>query len=138
MPGNFFVRQLNFIISIFVTLVATSCGQDDVTGNWRRVDIPIDNTKSQRSQHQMGDLTLSNDSTFFIYGGGKPDIPNTPGWHSGGDLAGFWSMPSKNHIIFRIGKEDRFGTELKIIKLDESNLVIALTGDTTQIKYTRF
>ena len=119
--------QAKLLIVFLIFIMATSCKKYSVIGKWRRLDTSLD---SVNNKSQIGDLTISSDSTFILNGGGKLDTPNTPGWYYGGDMSGTWSMPDKNHIIFQIGSEpDKIGLVYKIIDLDKTNMIIVSTLD---------
>ena len=98
----------------------------------------IKNTNT--TQHEIGDIMFSTDSTFILYAGG-PDTSSAPGWHFG-DMNGTWSMPDEKHIMFRFDPKIAYGPSYKIIELDQKHLIMVSSFDENKkdamiVKYIR-
>ena len=133
------MRNFKFLIAFLALMLFQSCTHPNLIGHWRRIDM-IENTNA--NQHEIGDIMFSTDSTFILYGTGEPDTSNAPGWHFGGDMNGTWSMPDEKHIIFRFDPKIPYGPSFKIIKLDQTNLIMVSAFDENKkdamiVKYIR-
>lgn len=105
----------------------TSCSKYSVIGTWKRTNIQKFYPNQDSAQNSIGNLTLSQNSTFLVKGIDKFDTSNIPGWHTGSDIRGTWQQPDKKHIILLPSDMDRKFESLfnyKIVTLDENNLVI--------------
>jgi hypothetical protein len=121
MVSKYLVTLLLYVIAIVPTF-----GQNNIVGNWKRVQTVIKNQCVKINQWQWGDLEIHSDSTFHIYGDSTNQNSATPtGWQAGTEYNGTWELRDSNYLRLRIlYQPDWIFRSYEIIKLTKERLVL--------------
>lgn len=108
------MKLYRIITILFISLLIACNHNIDITGKWKRIGW----------HDNIGDLTLSKDSTFLLTGDHRIANDTMRGWHND-DRTGTWLIENNKILILNLNpKEERFWFRYKIITLDKNNLVL--------------
>lgn len=134
------MKILRLALTFFFISFIISCKESNIIGKWKRSGFTKYRRLLQNDTSSLGNLTISGDSTFFINGDGRKDIDTVPGWHTGVDFSGTWSIINKNLVFQYDPKENPFGLAFNIIRLTNRKLILVSTFDRkhkNKMKYKR-
>src|SRR5579862_268967 len=111
-----FIKSMKRVLPIlFISLLIACTHNIDITGKWKCIGW-YDN---------IGDLTLSKDSTFLLTGDHRL-ANDTIRVRRNDDRTGTWQIENKKILILNLNlkEKQRYWVRFKIVTLDKNNLVL--------------
>ncbi|PZP50206.1 MAG: hypothetical protein DI598_06130 [Pseudopedobacter saltans] len=86
--------------------------QISLIGDWRIINKSTSKGRQDTSIHNIGDIQLNADSTFYIFGDTTSSKSQIPGWHVGSPHKGRWTFikgnPSRLNLYYDAKDQHKF------------------------------
>jgi hypothetical protein len=115
------------ITTLFISLLIACNHNIAVTGKWELIG----------SRNNVGDLTLSKDSTFFINGSHSKTESALNGFYNE-DKKGTWSKKDNKYLVLYLNQDRlRAKTMFKILSLSKKEMTIIAQEGGDTLNYSR-